>query len=255
MSETQAVQDALGAAKAAYANSDLGAFCTSAEHAALAAAIAGLADFDFKRVLIRAQTAFWLNVFNAVVLRDIAELAAAARVREIEKFFEAPRVRVARFGYSLDEIEHGLLRGNVPKFGARRAPMQRDDPRLAHTPLAFDERMHFGLYCAGRSSPVLRVFDEGGVDGELEQASEDYVRREVRVEEKGALVVLPRQFYWYGEDFGGEQAGLAFALGHLDEEAADLVDRRRGRVKLRYADFDWRLERRYPSEPETRSRR
>jgi hypothetical protein len=251
MSDARAVQDTLASAKTAYANSALGAFCESAEHAGLVASIAGLAEFDLKRLVIRAQTAFWLNVFNAVVLRDIAELAGAARLRDIEKFFEAPRVRLAGFTYSLDEIEHGLLRGNVPKFGARRAPMQRDDPRLAHTPLAFDERVHFGLYCAGRSSPALRVFDAGGVDRELEQASEDYLRREIRVEQDGALVVLPRQFHWYREDFGGEQAGLAFALARLDEETADLVDGRRGRVKVRYADFDWR----YPSEPETRSRR
>jgi hypothetical protein len=127
---------------------------------------------------------------------------------------EAPRVRVGGLDYSLDEIEHGLLRGNASKFGVRRAPMPRDDPRLAHTPLAFDER----------------------------------------VEQEGALVVLPRQFYWYREDFGGEQEALAFALGRLEQKTADLVDRRRGRVKLRYADFDWRLERRYPSEPEPRSR-
>ena len=83
MSEPQAVQDALAAAKTVYASSDLAAFCASAEHAGLVAGIARLDGFDFRRVLIRAQTAFWLNVFNAVVLRDIAELAGAARVREI----------------------------------------------------------------------------------------------------------------------------------------------------------------------------
>src|SRR5690349_8233582 len=107
MSDARAVQDTLASAKTAYANSALGAFCESAEHAGLVASIAGLAEFDLKRLVIRAQTAFWLNVFNAVVLRDIAELAGAARLRDIEKFFEAPRVRLAGFTYSLDEIEHG----------------------------------------------------------------------------------------------------------------------------------------------------
>lgn len=233
MSEIQAVQDALAAAETVYAAVDPGAFGASPERAKLAGSLAALAGFDFRRVLIRAQTAFWLNVFNAVVVRDIAALAAAASVREIEKFFETPRVRVAGLDYALDEIEHGLLRGNAPKFGARRAPMQRDDPRLAHTPLAFDERVHFGLYCAGRSSPALRVFDAGGVDRQLEQAAEDYVRREVRVEQDGARVVLPRQFYWYRDDFGGEQGGLAFALGRLDQKTADLVDRRPGEAALR----------------------
>ena len=248
MSEQQALQEALEAVKAAHfdasgAARDYGALCTSAEHARVVQAVGGLADVDFKRVRIAAQTAFWLNVFNAVVVRDIAELAQAESVKDVEAFFDQTRVRVAGFGYSLDHIEHGLLRGNVPKFGAKRPPMERDDPRLAHTPLAYDERMHFGLYSAGRSSPPLRVFDAGHVDRDLEDAAVDYLRREVRVEQEGAVVTLPRKFYWYRDDFGGEQGALGFAVARLDDDTADLIDRRRGRVKVRYADFDWSLAR------------
>lgn len=249
MSEEQALQEALEAVKAAHfdpdgAVRDYGALCTSAEHARVVQAVGGLGDVDFKRLRIAAQTAFWLNVFNAVVVRDIAQLAQAETVKDVETFFDETRVRVAGFGYSLDHIEHGLLRGNVPKFGAKRPPMERDDPRLAHTPLAYDERMHFGLYSAGRSSPPLRVFDGGHVDRDLEDAALDYLRREVRVEQDGALIILPRQFYWYREDFGDEQAALGFALARLDDESVDKVDARRGKVKVRYADFDWSLRER-----------
>ena len=66
----------------------------------------------------------------------------------------------------------------------------------------------------------------------------------MRVEDAGARVVLPRQFYWYADDFGGEQSALEFALARLDEDIVELVDRRRGRVKIRYAEFDWTLNRR-----------
>ena len=179
-------------------------------------------------------------MFNAVVLRDAAALAAAAGVKQVEAFFARTRLKVGGHGYSLDDIEHGLLRGNAPKFGSRRAPMRADDPRLAHMPLAFDERMHFALYSASRSSPALRVYGGGELDRQLEAASADYLRRHVQVEKDGAEVVLPRQFYWYPEDFGGPQGALQFALARLDDEAVDRVDRRRGRVKLRYQEFDWR---------------
>ncbi|HEY5897532.1 MAG TPA: DUF547 domain-containing protein [Burkholderiales bacterium] len=248
MSEEQALQEALEAAKAAHfdddgAVRDYGVLCTSSEHLRIVRCLADLADFDFTRVRIPAQTAFWLNVFNATVLRDVAELAQAERVREVEEFFETPRVRIARFGYSLDDIQHGLLRGNVPKFGRRHAPMERDDPRLSLTPLVFEERTHFGLYSATRSSPALRVFDAGRLDRDLEDATRHYLRREVRVEEEGAVVTLPRQFYWYAADFGGGQDALGFALARLDDETVERVDRWRGKVKVRYADFDWSLDR------------
>jgi hypothetical protein len=237
--------DALAAARAAHFDAasgacDYAALQASAERAQVAARLAELEAFDLQRVAIPAQTAFWLNVFNAVVLRDSAELAAAGGERAAGAFFERPRLKVGPFAYSLDDIEHGLLRGNLPKFGARRAPMQRDDPRLAYMPLAYDERMHFAMYSVARSSPPLNAFGAGRLDAELEEATARYLQRHVRVESDGAIVVLPRQLQWYAADFGGERNALAFALARLDDAAVELVDRRRGRVKVRYADFDWR---------------
>src|SRR5262249_47687617 len=236
--------EALGAAREAHFDAsgacDHAALGSSPERARVAGCLAELEVFDLQRVAIPAQTAFWLNVFNAVVLRDAAELAAAASVRAVGAFFERPRLKVGAFEYSLDDIEHGLLRGNLPKFGARRAPMQRDDPRLAYMPLAYDERMHFAVYSVSRSSPPLKAFSAGRLDAELEEVTARYLQGHVRVESEGAVVVLPHQFQWYAADFGGERNALNFALARLDDEAVDLVDRRRGRVKVRYAEFDWR---------------
>jgi hypothetical protein len=223
------------------ASCDYAALGASGEQRRLGQCLAALEAFDLKRVRIVAQTAFWLNVFNALVLRDARELAHGRDVREVEAFFERPRATLGGLAYSLDDIEHGVLRGNVPKFGGLRAPMRANDPRRAYTPIAYDERLHFGMYCACRSSPPLCVFSGGALDEQLESATAQYLRRQVRVEQQGALVVLPRQFYWYPSDFGGEREALAFALARLDDAAIDMVDRRRGKVKLRYAEFDWRL--------------
>jgi hypothetical protein len=108
-------------------------------------------------------------------------------------------------------------------------------------PIACDERVHFAMYSASRSSPALRIFDSGKLDEQFEQATAEYLQRTVRVENGGALVILPRQFYWYRADFGGERGALEFALARLDDDVVEMVDRRQGRVKLRYAAFDWTL--------------
>jgi hypothetical protein len=249
MDPEQQLAQALAGVRAAHFDAggtacDYAALASSREHGRLAASLAALADFDPKRVRIPAQTAFWLNVFNAGVLRDAAELALVASVREVEGFFERERLKIGGFGYSLDEVEHGLLRGNAPKYGRLRAPMSRDDPRLAHMPLAYDERMHFAMYSASRSSPALRVYAAGQLDRQLEEAACEYLRRTARVEDEGALIVLPRQLKWYADDFGGEAGALDFVLARLGEETVEAIDRRRGRVKLRYAEFDWSLNRR-----------
>src|SRR5258708_23577301 len=124
---------------------DRSALSRSREHGRLAACVASLTEMDPRKLRIPAQMAFWLNLYNACVLRDALEL-------EVEGFFERPRVRVATHNWSLNDIEHGLLRGNASHSDGG-APMKKGDPRLGFTPLTFDERTHFGLFSAQPWSP------------------------------------------------------------------------------------------------------
>ena len=219
---------------------DLAALSGSPERGRLAASLAALESFDPKRVRIAAQTAFWINAFNAALLRDAPELELASDEGDVLAFLERPRLRMFGHRFSLDDIHHGLLRGNLPRHGRLRAPMARDDPRLAYMPIAYDERLHFALHIATRSSPGLAVFEPGHVDRQLEDAACAYVRRTSRVERDGTVVVVPRLLQWYAEDFGGEHGVLEFVLARLeDEQAIELVDRKHGRVKLQYAPHDW----------------
>lgn len=195
----------------------------SPEHGRLAALLASLADYDPRRLRIPAQTAFWLNLHNACVLRDALEL-------DVDGFAERTRVRVGGHAWSLFEVEHGVLRGDLKK----------SDPRHGFRPLTYDERTHFGVYTARRSSPPLRVFRGETLEDQLEQATEGYLRSTVRMKDEEYRVKLrvPVLFKWYEEDFGDERGVLEFVLARLDEEIAQLVDRREGRVKFKYLDYD-----------------
>jgi len=239
---------ALESVRAAYFDAsgtacDYASFAASREHGHLAASLGSLLEFDPRKLRIPAQTAFWLNAYNACVLRDAREIELTGNTLETEGFFDRQRARVGGHTFSLDDIEHGLLRGNAAKYARMRAQMKKSDPRLAFMPLAYDERMHFAMYTACRSSPALRVFDGERIEAQLEEAALDYLGRSVRVGKDGALVVVPKIFQWYPDDFGGERGVLEFVLARQDDATVDLIDRRRGRVKLQYAEFDWSLNR------------
>src|SRR3990170_6265132 len=118
---------------------DYTALAASRERGHLAVCLGELETFDPRQVRIAGRMAFWINVFNAGVLRDAPELQFAGDEQEMEAFFARPRLLIFGQQYSLDEIYHGLLRGNVPAHGRLHAPMRRDDSRLAYTPIAFDE--------------------------------------------------------------------------------------------------------------------
>jgi hypothetical protein len=205
---------------------DIGVLAASSARGRLAAALAGLAEFDPRRMRIPAQMAFWLNVYNAAVVRDLLEFDAG-------EFFSRPRLRLAGHAWSLDDIEQGMLRGKL----------KRNDPRLALAPVTFDERAYFALYRACRSSPPLRVYQAERIEDQLEDAAREFVRATVRVKEEGAKVKVPKLFQWYADDFGGADGVLEFVVARLDDEAVELIDRRQGRVKLKYLDHDWTLNR------------
>ena len=57
-------------------------------------------------------------------------------------------------------------------------------------------------------------------------------------------MLAPRLLQWYAKDFGGDAGVLSFVLGRLDDESVELADRYRGREKLRFAEYDWALNRR-----------
>ncbi|MGH8720832.1 MAG: DUF547 domain-containing protein [Burkholderiales bacterium] len=223
---------------------DYAALAASRERGHLAVCLAALEAFDPKQVRIAAQMAFWINVFNAGVLRDAPELAFAGDEREMAAFFERPRLRIFGEQYSLDEIYHGLLRGNAPAHGRLHPPMKRGDPRLAYTPIAFDERLHFALFRGARSSPAFRVFEAGKLDLQLEQAAALYIRRLAQVELDGRVLVAPKLLQWYAGDFGGERGVLEFVLRLLDDASLERAERNIDRIRLRYGTFDWTLNRR-----------
>jgi hypothetical protein len=225
---------------------DFTALAASRERGHLAVCMEALEGFDPTSVRIAGQTAFWINVFNACVLRDAPELELAldGAQPDVAMYFERPRLTIHGQPYSLDDIYHGVLRGNAPAPGKLRAPMPRDDPRLAHVPMALDERLHFALYRGARSSPAFRIFESGRLDAQLEEAATQYIRRTAQVEADGRVIAVPKLLQWYAADFGSKAGVLEFILQRLDDASLERTERHLGHLKLRYLAFDWRLHRR-----------
>lgn len=225
---------------------DYAALAASRARGHLAVCLEALQSFDPGQVRLAGQAAFWINLYNAAMLRDAPELemTLGGGGREMAAFFEQPRLRIFRHEYSLDDIYHGVLRGNAPAPGRLRAPMRRDDPRLAHVPIALDERLHFALFRGARSSPAFRVLEGGKLDLQLEEAAARYVRRIARVAPGGRVIEVPEMMRWFAIDFGGDDGVLEFVLQRLDEDAFAAVEQGGGRPKLRTVAFDWTVARR-----------
>lgn len=242
-----ALAGALAAASAAHYDAarnafDYAAFARAPEYGSLQAAARSLAGFDCKALGVGSRMQFWINVYNALVLHTVIARNISDSVRSIGDFYSGSEYEVGGYVFSLDDIEHGLLRADSPpKRGARR-PMREDDPRNALAPILFDERVHFALYSACRSSPALAVYGRASLESELEAAARRYLGTHVRLGNGGGTLYVPKIFDWYESDFGGTDGVRAFVIARLErDEDVDAVDRRGGRVALKYDDFDWTL--------------
>ena len=175
------------------------------------------------------RLAFWLNVYNAAT--GAALLAEPERLEHRRRFFGEPIVTVAGTELSLDQIEHGILRGSQWKYGLGYVPNPLPSAFVRRHRVADpDPRVHFALNCGAASCPAVAAYGAADVDGQLDVAAGSYLRSETIVE--GETARVPRLLLWYRGDFGG-RSGIRDLLREHDAVDPDSISR------IRYREYDW----------------
>jgi hypothetical protein len=141
--------------------------------------------------------AFWINLYNTLTIHAMHRAAIKQSVLEQPDFFVRYAYRVGAHLFTLNDIEHGVLRDNRAPF-LGRAPFVKNDPRVAYT-LPLDPRVHFALNCGALSCPPIRVYQGLNLEDQLELSARSYLQ-----ESKlgGDTVWLPRLLTYYPKDFG-----------------------------------------------------
>ncbi|RMD99900.1 MAG: DUF547 domain-containing protein, partial [Deltaproteobacteria bacterium] len=214
-------------------------------------AVAKFPEAEYRRLSKADQIAFWINVYNARTLQVILDhypierrgllgrLFPANSIRQIPGVWDKLRFPVLGKEYTLNDIEHEILR---KRFG--------------------EPKIHFALVCASIGCPPLRP--EAYVGERLDEQLDDQIRKfladttKFRIE--GKRVYLSQIFKWFGEDFlpaygdtehfpnlsKEERAVLNFLSRYLPEEERQRLEAAR-KIEIEYLDYDWRLNERPPT--------
>ncbi len=180
----------------------------------------------------KARRAFWINVYNVLA----AHASRGRRSTAWDDLLEVyrTRYRVAGHVFSVDQIEHGLLRDNRRGPGGPFRAFSSRDPRLAlRVPL--DPRIHFALNCAARSCPPVRVYRGEALGAQLDLATQSFLAAESSADPRGRALSTSRLLHWYASDFGGEAAVRTLVASALERPDLDRPD-----VALAYRPYDWR---------------
>ena len=200
----------------------------------------------FERWSKSEQIAFWINAYNALILKTIIDNYPIT-----PSFFKLavfPRHSIWHISGVWDDIKHPIM-GRPMSLNAIEHETLRKD---------FNEpRLHVSIVCAAMSCPPLR--DEPFTGKRLEAQLEDQARRFVanpqnfQTDRAARRVELSSIFKWFGEDFiatygtderfsgHGEavRAVLSFVSRYLVSEDRDYLDTHP--YSIHYTDYDWSL--------------
>jgi len=228
---------------------DYGAVAESDAYGDYRPYVSGLRAFDPGQLAGREQRlAFWINLYNGLVLDAVVQWKVQRGVGERPGFFWRAAYNIGGLRYSSNDIENGILRANAPHPAVPGAPFADSDARRRFSLDHLDPRVHFALTCASRSCPPVAVYAAQRIDEQLDQATRSFIRGgAVEIDPVRGRMRLSRLFQWYAGDFGARRLAigdkwplLRFVAGYLDPIDARLVLARR-QWAVAFTRYDWSL--------------
>lgn len=205
-----------------------------------------LRDYDLGRLGSREeQLAFWINIYNTLVIHGVIVLGIRESVKEDVHFFTRIRYAIGGLTFSPDEIEHGILRGNHrPPHGLFHL-FAGGDPKLECVVDPPDPRIHFTLVCASSSCPPINFYTPERIEEQLDVAAAGFINGpEVEILPRENRLRLSPIFKWYRPDFGGHEGVIDTLIRYLDHgEAKDFLIGRGLAADVEWKEYDWRLNR------------
>ena len=179
------------------------------------------------------KKAFWINLYNAYTNYSLHKNPDQYKSRN--KFFKNKNVEIAGKIFSLDKIEHGILRKSKIKWSLgylNKLFPGKTEKQLRVRKL--DYRIHFALNCGAKSCPPIAFYNPENLNAQLDLATNTYLSSEAVYNKETNTLQLPALISWFRRDFGGKKkvVNLLKQKGILD----GLVQ-----PKIKFKKYDWSL--------------
>ena len=138
--------------------------------------------FDLMAMSFNVKIAFFLNLYNALVIHGFVVLGPPTNLYQRLYFYNHTCLSITGMVYSLNDIEHGVLRGNQKPHTSYRRVFAPADPRLQSAVVVWDPRVQFALVRGTRSCPALAVYDPDQLDTQLDVATRAFCSDRVTVQ-------------------------------------------------------------------------
>lgn len=145
---------------------------------------------------------FWINIYNAYF-----QILSNREKMDRKVVFSKRIICIAQNSFSLDDIEHGILRRYRWKWslGYLQNPFVSNKiKKLAVNKI--DYRIHFALNCGVKSCPPIAFYVVDKIDPQLNEAMSAYLISETAIDMVNKEIKTSKLLVWYQGDFGGKLA-------------------------------------------------
>lgn len=146
-----------------------------------------------------AKKAFWINIYNAY----FQILSNRERLHR-KTIFTKKIITIAQTRFSLDDIEHGILRKCRWKYSFGYLPNPFASILIRNLALRkLDYRIHFALNCGAKSCPPIAFYTMEKIDNQLNDAMHAFIVSETAIDMNNKTIATSKLLHWYRGDFGG----------------------------------------------------
>lgn len=150
------------------------------------------------------KKAFWINLYNGFTQLILTKNPEQYKSRN--KFFKSKQINIAGKIFSLDNIEHGILRRSKIKWSlgyfSKWLPNKTEKELRVNE---VDYRIHFTLNCGAKSCPPIAFYNPENLNPQMELATKAYLTGEAEYDSLKNTVRLPALMSWFRRDFGGKK--------------------------------------------------
>ena len=210
-----------------------------------------LMSVELQRVDIGSMTeeeklAFFINIYNVLVIHATVEKGAATNNYTRYKFFSGSSYNIGGHVWSLNDIENGILRSNRSSMATLyMKPFKQSDPRMRFILKEAEPRIHFALNCGAKSCPPIKTFSGDDIMSQLDLATAAFLENEdaLSVAEDRSEIKLSQLFQWYQVDFGENSSEVVrWILDHVTEptkkkDVEELLAK--NQFKVFFIPYDW----------------
>ena len=174
-----------------------------------------------------ARKTFWINIYNAYF-----QILAVREKKKTPEIFTEKLIKIGQTLFSLDDIEHGILRKYRSKFSLGYLPQLFVSKTIKDLCVQkIDYRIHFTLNCGATSCPPIAFYEYDKLEKQLETATSSFLKSDVEVDTATKSLKISRILLWFKADFGGEAGIKAILSKYLKSNFSD--------YSISYKEYDW----------------